>query len=104
MEQRNVVITLAITLVLCMFTAKVRAYDFKYEGLYYNINADGETVSLTYREAEGNESQEGKRYLSGYEGNIVVPETVTYKDKVYTVIAVGDFAMGNVIWHNLHML
>ena len=51
------------------------AYDFEVEGIYYNINPDGETVSVTYREEEE----------SSYSGDVVIPSEVTYDDKTYSV-------------------
>ena len=60
------------------------AYDFEVEGIYYNINPDGETVNVTYREEEE----------SSYSGDVVIPSEVTYDDKTYSVTEIGKLAFG----------
>ena len=60
------------------------AYDFEVEGIYYNINPDGETVSVTYREEEE----------SSYSGDVVIPSEVTYDNKTYSVTEIGEWAFG----------
>ena len=51
--------------------------------LYYNITSDG-TVEVTY----------AQWHFNTYEGDIVVPETVTYEGITYTVTAIGEIAFG----------
>ncbi|MGM9841359.1 MAG: leucine-rich repeat domain-containing protein [Candidatus Limisoma sp.] len=60
------------------------AYDFEVDGIYYNINPDGETVSVTYREEEE----------SSYSGDVVIPSEVTYDGKTYSVTEIGKLAFG----------
>ena len=63
-------------------------YDFGVDGLYYNINDDGETVTITHQYSYYID----KWYYSHYEGDIVVPETVTHNGKTYTVTTIGHDA------------
>ena len=60
------------------------AYDFLVDELAYNINEDGNSVSVTYVE-----------YLdSNYSGLTTadISETVTYDGKTYSVTSIGDYA------------
>ena len=65
-------------LVSCVKTdvlAEYLPYDFKVEGIAYNIISENNlTVAVT-----------GAEKPSSYKGNIVIPSTVVYDDKTYTV-------------------
>lgn len=68
-----------------VFTIPASAYDFSSEDrngtrIFYNINPDGKTVTVTYG---------GERYNSEA---VFIPETVTYEDIKYTVTAIGNKA------------
>ena len=58
------------------------AYDFEVDGIYYNINADNTTVSVTCKD---------KTYNS-YSGDVTIPATVTYDGTTYNVTAIGAYA------------
>lgn len=58
------------------------AYDFIVDGIYYNYNGDGGTVSVTYK---------NKDYDS-YSGSVVIPSTVTYDGTTYSVTKIGESA------------
>ena len=58
------------------------AYDFIVDGIYYNYNGDGETVSVTYKNKDYN----------SYSGSVVIPSTVTYDGTTYSVTEIGDGA------------
>ena len=62
-----------------LLSANVFAYDFVVNGIYYNINSDGTTVSVT----SGNDS---------YSGNVTIPSTVTYNGTTYSVTGIGGNA------------
>ena len=72
-------------LLLCATVAS--AYSFKYGGIYYKIKSTKyKTVEVTYMSlGEGG-------YYSDYEGNITIPQKVTYKGVAYKVTGIGDFA------------
>ena len=54
--------------------------------IYYNYNSDGTSVSVTY---QGTYSS---NYSNEYLGEIVIPETVTYSGKTYSVTSIGSGA------------
>ena len=58
------------------------AYDFIVDGIYYNFNGDGETVSVTYKNKDYN----------SYSGSVVIPSTVTYDGTTYSVAKIGESA------------
>lgn len=58
------------------------AYDFEEAGIYYNVNDDGTTVTVTY----------GTTDYNSYSGDVVIPETVTHEGVNYIVTEIGDYA------------
>ena len=58
------------------------AYDFMVDGLYYNYNNDGTTVTVTYQHLSA------PNYFS-LSGAITIPTTVTYNDITYSVTSIG---------------
>ncbi|MEE3412385.1 MAG: leucine-rich repeat protein [Bacteroidales bacterium] len=67
-----------------LLSANVFAYDFVVNGIYYNINSDGTTVSVTYENTSYN----------SYSGNVTIPTTVTYNGTTYSVTSIGSYAFG----------
>lgn len=57
------------------------AYSFEVDGIYYDILS---TTDLTVEVVKGD---------TEYTGDIVIPETVTYRNKKFTVVAVGERAL-----------
>ena len=53
-----------------------RAYEFKVDGIYYNITS-GNSVEVT---------------SSSYSGTVVIPSSVEYNEQNYTVTSIGDAA------------
>lgn len=77
-----------ITIFLTLFVASsVWAYDFEYEGFYYNLIDGG--VEVTYKEEPYSYNEHT------YTGDITVPEYVTYSGKKYRVISIGRDAFLN---------
>ena len=68
--------------ILLFSTLSTWAYDFEVDGIYYNINDDGTTVSVT---------NAGDGFAS-YSGSVVIPSTVTYSGTTYSVTSIGDYA------------
>lgn len=60
------------------------AYDAEINGIYYNFSGDEATV--TYQKYEN------YKYISDYSGNIVIPQSITYNGKTYSVTSIGDQA------------
>ena len=65
-------------------------FDMEVDGIYYNIiSSEEQTVEVTNRAYYGG-------YLTGYEGDVVIPEQVTYKGKSYRVTNIGQYVfLGN---------
>ena len=57
------------------------AYDFMVNGLCYNKNSGGTSVTVTYQ------STTSPRYTN-LTGNIIIPETVTYNGATYSVTSI----------------
>ena len=64
------------------------AHEFEVDGIYYNRNADGTSVTVTYR---GNSYND---YSDEYSGNVVIPSSVTYGN-TYAVTSIGNEAFRN---------
>ena len=61
------------------------AYNFMVDGLCYNKNSDSTSVTLTYQ------SYSSPNY-SNLNGNIVIPENVTYNGTAYSVTLIDWYA------------
>ena len=57
-------------------------YDFTINGIYYEKNSDGTSVTVTY---------ESTSYKS-YSGSVTIPSQVTYSGKTYNVTRIGNQA------------
>ena len=58
------------------------AYDFVSGGIYYNINSDKISVTVTYKTSTYN----------SYSGSVTIPSQVTYNSKTYEVTSIGGAA------------
>ena len=75
-------LTLALITALLCSTASY-AYSFEVDGIYYNItSSDIYEVEVTYKNANYN----------SYEGDITIPETVSYNGTYYLVTSIGEKA------------
>ena len=80
---------LLLLLVLC--TSVANAYDFEVGGIYYNITSASQmTVEVTYESRERGWSE--YYYRCKYQGDIVIPENVSWNGSTYTVTRIGDHA------------
>jgi len=84
---RNKQLTLLLTLLMSMVASVVSAYDAQIDGIYYNFS--GSNATVTY------ESYTNGNYVSDYEGDIVIPSTVTYAGRTYTVTSIRNYAFRN---------
>ena len=83
---------------LLMAASRLFAFDFEAvcstgQTLYYNINTDGVSVTVTYPCYDGQYS-----YYSGYEmpqGDLTIPDSVAYQNNMYAVTAIGPNAFKN---------
>ena len=76
-----------IATLLCSLTAS--AYDFNANGICYNITSET-TVSVTYKdEVYNGNGGYYYNYYTKYSGSVVIPSTVTYGSKTYSVTSIG---------------
>lgn len=67
------------------------AYDFEVDGIYYDKNSDGNTVTVTYK------AEQWGFYTSDYKGDIIIPENVLYEAVLYQVNNIGHYAFYSCI-------
>ncbi|MBQ2165046.1 MAG: leucine-rich repeat protein [Muribaculaceae bacterium] len=85
--KQNILKSLLLALLVAMLPQVASAYDFMVDGLCYNYNSDGTSVTLTY---EGT-GDEGYGY-SNLNGDLVIPPSVTYDGTTYSVTTIGGRA------------
>ncbi len=61
------------------------AYDAKIDGIYYNFYSYGSTATVTY--CDGN--------YNSYSGDVVIPESVAYNGRTYSVTSIDYYAFYN---------
>lgn len=86
MKQRLFGRLVAVAAVLLLGAATASAHDFEVDGIYYNINSDGTSVSVTFKGSSYDS------YSNEYSGAVTIPATVTYSGKTYSVTSIGDYA------------
>lgn len=74
---------LALALAACTIAT---AHDFVVNGIYYERNRDGASVTVTYKGASYD------MYDDEYFGDVTIPSRVTYSGKSYTVRSIIDYA------------
>ena len=58
------------------------AYDVEVDGIYYDLNYQTKIAEVTFQ----NKNQ------PTYSGDVVIPEKITYKDEVFSVVSIRDYA------------
>ena len=77
-----------LALLLCSLSAS--AHAFEVDGIYYDVTSSTDlTVAVTYQGSSYSE------YSNEYTGSVVIPETVTYDSKTYSVTSIGRYAFRN---------
>ena len=64
----------------------IYASDTQVDGIWYNLDILDEEASVTYRGEYSN------TYENEYSGNVVIPASVTYNGKTYSVTSIGKEA------------
>ena len=82
---RSFIISTLLLLALIL-PATAHAQDFEVDGIYYNINGNKVTVSVTYLK-----NSDGSSAYS-YSGDIIIPETVEHHGVTYPVVSIGSWA------------
>lgn len=77
---------LAAAAVLLLGAASASAHDFEVDGIYYNKNSVGRSVSVT---CKGSSPYD---YANEYSGAVTIPASVTYSGKTYSVTSIGSYA------------
>ena len=71
------------TLILSVFfSVSASAYDIKVDGIFYNLIKETQTVEVT-------------RGYNPYSGEIIIPESITFKETEISVSGIGDHAFYN---------
>ena len=65
------------------------AYDCKVDNIYYNLNNEDKTASVTYMGLNSSDNKDA------YVGNIIIPESTTYNGTTYSVTSIGKYAFSN---------
>ena len=82
-----------IAAAVCHAEDYAQKHDFEVDGIYYRYSEDGQSVSVTYRCQSVNWRFANLfSYGTGYSGDVVVPEQVTWQDVTYPVKAVDQYA------------
>ena len=71
--------------ILSLCFSAVWGHDVEVDGIYYNLNEQDKTASVTYQ-GEYNDT-----YDNEYTGNIVIPETISVNRTLYQVTTLGEF-------------
>lgn len=75
-------------LLLSLCSIAVHAYDFEVDGIYYNVlDLNKKTVAVTF-----NPNNKVDDYYQSYSGDVVIPSTVNYKQREFTVTTIGTYA------------
>lgn len=77
---------LFLSLFMGSLMAHATYYDFLVDGIYYSVNSDSVTVSVTSKTELSFDND-------SYSGDVVIPASVTYEGKTYTVNRIDRYAM-----------
>ena len=84
MKQTKHILLLAA---LLLSSLAVSAHSFEVGGIYYNITSSTDlTVEVTFRGGSPT------FYPNEYSGAVIIPSTVTFSGKTYSVTSIGDYA------------
>ena len=86
MKQRFLPVLLSALCLTFLFSSALRASDTQVDGIWYDFNDSEQTASVTYRGSYYDS------YNKEYSGSVVIPETVNYHGKIYSVTSIGQFA------------
>ena len=77
-----------LIIMLSTISAWAKEYDFKVDSIYYCINEDDTSVTVTHNGVtyNGPYYNHGNNYYKGYK---TIPASVTYSGKTYSVTAIG---------------
>lgn len=67
-------------------TTVCNAYDASVDGIYYNLDSNGMTAEVTNK---------GNTNSGAYEGEIIIPESISVNGKKYSVTSIGYCAFSS---------
>ncbi len=81
-------------IILMLLPMMAGAYDAKVGGIYYVFNQENKTATVTYRDSTSvyNGVIYSPQYSSDYEGDVVIPDAVTWEGVSYKVKSIGNGA------------
>ena len=84
-------LTILFTILMSMVGTKALAHDIMVKNadgvtIYYNYSSDGKELEVTYCGSSYND------YTNEYQGMIVIPEEVTYMNRIRKVTSIGESA------------
>jgi len=78
-----------ILVALLPLVVSAAAYDAYVGGIYYNFS--GSHAFVSYKEYDSY----ANHFVAGYRGNVVVPASITYNGKTYSVTGIGGYAFAD---------
>ena len=80
-------LTCLLIVLISMAEVKALAYNACIDGIYYNFS--GTNAEVTYYSLNSDSNKDA------YKGSVVIPESVTYNNKTYSVTSIGNVAFGD---------
>lgn len=78
--------SILLAVLMSMVASVTSAHDIEVDGIYYRItSSDDLTVAVSYKGSE-------YYYYDEYYGDVVIPESITYNSKTYSVTSIGERA------------
>ena len=79
---------ITFSVLIAILATSALAHDFEVDGIYYVINTDGTSVSVSYKGTSYDE------YSDEYSGHVTIPPTVTYSSTPYSVTKIFNAFRG----------
>lgn len=76
-------------LIAALFAVDGYAHDVEIDGIYYNLDEENMTASVTFR------GEDSGSYKNEYTGDVVIPSSITCYGKAYSVTSIENSAF----WH-----
>ena len=76
-----------LTGIFLLCCSAIYAYNFEVDGIYYNYAGTNASVTCLAQNTAGN--------ATAYTGDVVIPESVEYNGKNYSVTSIGSYAFWN---------
>ena len=83
----HTIIRPALLLILLLFSSfSTLAYDCCIDGIFYDLKTTFKTARVTYMSSYSSDNKDA------YVGNIIIPESITYRETTYSVTSIGGYA------------